>query len=80
MTITLPAEQTSFLTRLVKLGRFASRDEAITEALRRLAAEEELGFLNPQPLTPDEADGVYAANPEWEKTECSLAGRAKPEA
>ena len=79
MTITLPAEQDSFLARLVALGRFASPQEAVTEAVRRLETEESLGYLIPKPLTAEEAAHVYAADVEWENVECAIAGRAKPE-
>jgi Arc/MetJ-type ribon-helix-helix transcriptional regulator len=79
MTITLPAEQDRFLNRLVAIGRFATRDEAVTEAVRRLEAEESGAHLNPKPLTAEEAEKVYATDPEWEAVERSLAGRARPE-
>lgn len=79
MTITLPAEQDSFLSRLVASGRFASLQDAVAEAVRRLAADETRGALIPTPLTPEEADQVYAADAEWEKVERATAGHAKPE-
>ncbi len=79
MTITLPAEQDSFLTRLVALGRFASRQEAIMEAVRLLETEEVLGCLSPKPLTAEEADQIYSVDEEWEQVERSVAGQARPE-
>jgi Arc/MetJ-type ribon-helix-helix transcriptional regulator len=79
MTITLPTEQDRFLSRLVASGRFASPQEAVTEAVRRLETEEALGYLNPKPLTAEEAAEVYAADVEWEKVERAVSGRARPE-
>jgi Arc/MetJ-type ribon-helix-helix transcriptional regulator len=79
MTVTLPEHQGAFLNRLVASGRFATRDEALAEAVRRLETEEALGYLNPKPLTVREAEAVYAADPEWEVVERKLAGQAKPE-
>ena len=79
MTITLPSEQDSFLSRLVAMGRFASPQEAVTEAVRRLETEEALGYLNPKPLTAEEAAQVYAADAQWEQVERAVAGRARPE-
>ena len=79
MTITLPAEQDSFLSRLVAAGRFASPQEAVTEAVRRLEADEALGCLTPVPLTAAEAASVYAPDAEWEQVEQASAGRARPE-
>ena len=79
MTITLPAEQDSLLARLVSLGRFNSPQEAVTEAVKRLAAEETLNWLNPMPLTDEEAAAVYATDRDWEVVEKAAAGRVKPE-
>lgn len=79
MTITLPAEEDSILARLVALGRFESPQEAVSEAVRRLEKEEVLDYLNPKPMTLEEADQVYAADAEWEQVERALAGRARPE-
>ena len=80
MTISLPAEQDSFLGRLVAMGRFPSREAAVVEAVELLKTEESRGWLQPQPLSDAEAEQVYAADPEWETTENSLAGLAAPEA
>ena len=79
MTISLPAEQDSFLDRLIALGRFNTRDEAVVETVRRLETDEAVSFLNPQPLSADEAEQVYAADPAWESIERSLAGQVMPE-
>ena len=79
MTITLPAEQDSILARLVAMGRFGSPQEAVTEAVRRLESDEALDYLNPKPLSAEEAAQIYAADAEWEKVERSSAGRARPE-
>ena len=80
MTISLPAEQDSFLGRLVAMGRFPSREAAVVEAVELLKTEESRSWLHPQPLSEAEAEQVYAADPEWETTENSLAGLAAPEA
>jgi Arc/MetJ-type ribon-helix-helix transcriptional regulator len=79
MTITLPAEQDSILTRLVALGRFGSPQEAVSEAVRRLEKQISHDDLIPEPLTDAEAAQIYATDAEWEKIERSIAGRARPE-
>ena len=79
MTITLPAEQDRILARLVACGRFASPQEAVSEAVRRLEADEALEYLNPKPFSAEEAAQIYAADAEWEKVERFTAGRARPE-
>jgi Arc/MetJ-type ribon-helix-helix transcriptional regulator len=79
MTITLPSEQDSILTRLVAQGRFRSPQEAVSEAVRRLEIDLERGDLMPAALSDDEAEQVYSPDAEWEKIELSLAGRARPE-
>ena len=80
MTITLPAEHDSILARLVATGRFGSPQEAVSEAVRRLETDEALEYLNPKPLSAEEAAQIYAADAEWEKVERSVARRARPEA
>lgn len=79
MTITLPVEQDNILARLVAMGRFASPQDAVTDAVRCLETDEVLDYLNPKPLSAEEAAQIYAADAEWEKMERSLAGRARPE-
>lgn len=79
MTITLPAEQDSILTRLIAKGRFDSPQEAVAEAVRRLEKQMDQEDLIPAPLTDEEAAQIYASDAEWEKIERSLAGRATPE-
>ncbi len=79
MTITLPSEQDSILTRLVAQGRFRSPQEAVSEAVRRLEIDLERGDLMPAALSDDEAEQVYSPDAEREKIELSLAGRARPE-
>ena len=79
MTITLPAEQDSLLARLVSLGRFSSPQEAVSEAVKRLAEEETMHWLHPLPLTEQEAAAVYAPDEAWESVERAAAGLAKPE-
>jgi Arc/MetJ-type ribon-helix-helix transcriptional regulator len=72
MTISLPAEQDSFLKSLVANGRFPSREAAVVEAVELLRTEESLNWLHPQPLTAEEAELVYESDPEWEEVENSL--------
>ena len=79
MTITLRAEQDRFLNRLIEMGRFVSPDEAVAEAVRRLAADEAVAWLNPKPLSVSEAELVYGTDAAWESVEQSLAGMARPE-
>jgi Arc/MetJ-type ribon-helix-helix transcriptional regulator len=74
MTVTLPIEQESILTRLVALGRYRSREEALADAVRRLAED-----AVPAPMTEAELEVVYAHDEAWEKVECALAGQAAPE-
>jgi hypothetical protein len=59
--------------------KFASPLEAVTEAVRRLENEEAMDYINPKPMTNEEASQVYALDVEWENVERSLAGRVKPE-
>ncbi|WP_409213311.1 type II toxin-antitoxin system ParD family antitoxin [Prosthecobacter sp.] len=80
MTITLPAEQDSFLGRLVAMGRFPSREAAVVKAVELLETEESMSWLLPQPLSREDAEQIYAADPAWEAVENSVAGLTVPEA
>lgn len=79
MTITLPAEQDSFLGRLVDMGRFPSREAAVVKAVELLETEESLSWLHPEPLSREEAEQIYSRDAEWEAVENSAAGLAAPE-
>ena len=78
MTITLPAEQDSILSRLVAKGRYATREAALVEAVRRLADEDHLSVFI-EPLSAAEANQVYAADDQWEMVERAQAGQVAPE-
>lgn len=80
MTITLPAEQDSFLGRLVAMGRFPSQEAAVVKAVELLETEETLNWLHPEPLSREEAESVYSHDSAWESVEHSMAGLAVPEA
>jgi Arc/MetJ-type ribon-helix-helix transcriptional regulator len=80
MTITLAGEPESILERLIAAGRFATREQAITEALRRMWTDDEANHVLPKPFTLEEAEAVYATDPKWEKVEAALAGHCAPEA
>jgi putative addiction module CopG family antidote len=54
MTIHLPEELERFVQSEVRSGRFASPDEAITEALRLLRQKKQDAICQRKPLTPDE--------------------------
>lgn len=80
MTIILPAAQDSFLGHLVDMGRFPSREAAVVKAVELLETEESLGWLHLEPLSPEEAERVYAHDPAWDAVENSMAGLAALEA
>ena len=78
MTITLPAEQDSILSRLVAAGRYATREAALVDAVRRLEDEVHLPEFT-EPLSAAEANQVYATDEQWETVERAHAGQAVPE-
>jgi Arc/MetJ-type ribon-helix-helix transcriptional regulator len=79
MIITLPAQQDSFLGRLVAMGRFPSREAAVVKAVELLETEESIHWLHPEPLSAAAAESVYAADAAWEAVETAHAGLAAPE-
>jgi len=54
MTIHLPEDLERYLQSEVQSGRFASPDEAMTEAVRLLRQKKEEAQIQRKPLTPDE--------------------------
>ena len=58
MGYALAKEQQTFITRLVKTGRFNNQSEAVREAIRRMQRQE-TDHLTPPPLTPAQVDAIY---------------------
>ena len=54
----LAKEQQTFITRLVKAGRFNNQSEAVREAIRRMQRQE-TDYLTPPPLTPAQVEVIY---------------------
>jgi putative addiction module CopG family antidote len=73
MAFALARENTAFIERMLKLGRYNNQSEVVREALRRMEREES-SYLNPPPLTERELKEVYGSNPEAERQE-RIAGR-----
>jgi Arc/MetJ-type ribon-helix-helix transcriptional regulator len=58
MGYALAREQQTFITRLVKAGKFNHQSEAVREAIRR-RQREETDYLTPPPLTPAQVEAIY---------------------
>jgi putative addiction module CopG family antidote len=58
MGYALAKEQQTFITRLVKVGRFNNQSEAVREAIRRMQRQE-TDYLTPPPLTPAQVEAIY---------------------
>lgn len=58
MGYALAKEQQTFITRLVKAGRFNNQSEAVREAIRRMQ-QQETDYLTPPPLTPAQVEAIY---------------------
>jgi len=58
MGYALAKEQQTFITRLVKAGRFNNQSEAVREAIRRMQRQE-TDYLTPPPLTPAQVEAIY---------------------
>ena len=57
---------------MVRLGRFNNQSEVVREALRRMERDE-APFLNPPPLTEEEARRIYAPDSLADRRELALA-------
>ena len=58
MGYALAKEQQTFITGLVKAGKFNNRSEAVREAIRRMQRQE-TDYLTPPPLTPAQVEAIY---------------------
>ncbi len=68
MAYALAKENRAFISRMLRLGRFNNQSEVMREALRRMEREEN-AYLNPPPLTEEEARRCFAPNPEEDRRE-----------
>lgn len=75
MAFALAKEQTQFIARMIRSGRYNSQSEVVRAALRRLE-DEESDYLTPPLLTPAQSERIYGANGEEEKRERSFGTAA----
>lgn len=68
MAFALAKENEAFLARMISSGRFGNQSEIVREALRRMEREE-TAYLNPPPMTEEQARQAFAADPNWEQVE-----------
>ena len=68
MGYALAKENSAFVRRMLKLGRFINQSEVIREALRRMERQEK-AYLNPPPLSEEDANRIYAAEPRQDRLE-----------
>jgi putative addiction module CopG family antidote len=71
MGYSLAKENSVFVKRMLKLGRFNNQSEVIREALRRMERQEK-AYLNPQPLSDEDAERIYAPDPARDKAEATM--------
>lgn len=74
MAFALAPEQKRFLDRMVRSGKFQTKSEVVSEALRRMAAAD-LDFLAPPALTHAQIERIYGPDPAEDERE-SRFGRA----
>jgi putative addiction module CopG family antidote len=75
MAFALAKQNEDFIERMVRSGRFNNQSEVVREALRRMERDE-VSFLNPSPLTEQEAQRMYALAKPSDKRELALARAA----
>jgi putative addiction module CopG family antidote len=66
MAFALAKEQTQFIARMIRSGRYNSQSEVVRAALRRLE-EEESDYLTPPVLTPVQIERIYGPNADEEE-------------
>ena len=59
MGYALAKAQQTFISRLVKSGKFNNQSEAVREAIRRMERQEN-DYLTPPALTPAQVEAIYA--------------------
>jgi len=75
MAYALAKENERFISRMIRQGRFNNQSEVVREALRRMEREE-ASYLNPPPMSDEDAQRIYRADPEADEREASLARAA----
>jgi len=75
MAFALAKEQTKFIERMIRSGRYNSQSEVVRTALRRLE-EAESDYLTPPVLTPGQSARIYGADVQEEKRERSFGTAA----
>ena len=68
MAFALAKENERFIERMVQQGRFNNQSEVVREALRRMEREE-YRYLNPPPLTEEEASRCFAPDSKKDRGE-----------
>ena len=76
MAFALAKENEAFIERMLANGRFGNQSEIVREALRRMEREE-MVYLNPPPMTEEQARQAFARDPEWEKVEHAAVRKSK---
>jgi putative addiction module CopG family antidote len=61
MAFALAKENEEFIAKMIQEGRFNNQSEVVREALRRMERQEN-SYLNPPPLTEEEARRCFAPN------------------
>ena len=75
MGYALAKEQHTFISRLVKSGKFNNQSEAVREAIRRMQREE-TDHLTPPSLTPAQVEAIYGREDKQADTVGRFAFRA----